>query len=151
MAEEKVIKFDKGFEASKKDDVVTLAYNDKDVFVDNSPLTKQQMKEFAVYQNQYSKSFLNVSIEEAKKEFKKDNEVKTVQSSAPFGVNQSDKIETMIRRDVTQTIVDFKGEEAPKKITTCSVFVKTKQGSDLSKTHIKDVKNQLHKDLYGDK
>lgn len=150
MSEAKELKFNAGFEHEKKDDVVKAKYTDGDIYVANSPLPQKELKALSQYQSDYSKSFLNASVEEAKSVFGKEKDVKTVITSAPFGPNKSDVIEAMVRKDVKQHIVDFNGKNPPKEITTCAITIKTKTSAGVGKSAIKEVKSQLHKDLYGD-
>lgn len=150
MSEVKDLKFNAGFQHEKKDDVVKAKYADDGIYMEHSPLTLKDLKSLSQYQSAYSKEFLTASVSEAKDVFKKEKDVKTVLTSAPFGPNKTDSIEVMVRKDVKQHIVDFKGDNPPKEITTCAITVKTKLSSGVGKSAIKEVKGQLHKDLYGD-
>lgn len=150
MSEEKKVEFKAGFEHNKSGETLNMKYKDGAVFVENAPISQKDMKAFAHYQSEYSQSFLDVSVEEAHKVMKKDSEVKTVITEAPFGPNKSDNIQVLLKKDVERTIIDFKGVNPPKKITTCSIAVKTKTGANLGATSIKNAKQLLHKELYGD-
>lgn len=154
MSEEiKSVKFDAGFEHAKDEKtpgVMNVKYKDENSFTANSPLTKTQLADQSKYENQYGKDFLKASVEESKKIFSKEKSIDVVKSEASFGVHKSDKINVMVARGVKQVIRDFKGESPDKEITTCSIKVNVQKHSDLGKTFIKDVKKELHKDIYGE-
>lgn len=150
MSEEKKVEFKAGFEHNKSGETLNMKYKDESVFTENAPISQKDMKAFAQYQCGYSKSFLDVSVEEAHKAMKKDGAIKTVVTEAPFGPNKSDNIQVMLKKDVERTIIDFQGVNPPKKITTCSIAVKVKTGANLGTTAIKNAKQELHKELYGD-
>lgn len=151
MSENLNFKFDKGFEQSRNAETVTLKYKDEKVFVENSPLPKEQIKKLDQYRHEFGQKFLQASIEEAKPLFKKDSKLESVVTEVSYGVNKSDKLEVLMQQNVKQTITDFSGNTPPKEITTCRVRVKSKVSSGIPKTDIRRAKDDLHVSLYGEK
>lgn len=151
MSEKLNFKFDKGFEESREANTVTLKYKDEKVFVENAPVTKDQIKQLDQYRHAFGQEFLQASINEAKPLFQKDKKLDTVVSEVSYGVNKSDKLEVLMQQNVKQTIVDFKGNTPPKEITTCRVKIKAKTVAGVNKTDIRRAKDDLHQSLYGDK
>ena len=72
------------FKVTKTDNVVSVEYEDKDIFRKNFPVPKKQIKELVEYQNSYLEEAANLAAQFAKENFKKDKNVDKLLLEVPY-------------------------------------------------------------------
>lgn len=136
--------FDKSkFKAETNGNVISYEYEDKDVYVANSGMKKDELKKFEKYNSDYTKEFVTTAKEIAEDAFKKNKSIDKAIISAGYSTQAYGYVEAAAYREVEVPDPSNPGN----KIKQPKIRLTVKDPSVVHKSHVKGLVKELKESL----